>query len=332
MTKEVTNYNLNISKQILDDMGLTVASEEKNYTADSLDELNNMLKLAGMPTLSSNDAKNNIQDVQNVQDLSYTDSYVDAPVVDQPTPQEVENELEYMKQLSGMTPGIPFDNTSTEPEVNFDFELDHSNSEQNSVCDHESCDSNDCGCDCHDEKHEDVHSCTEIEHAFCNDPNCGCACHSSEEERLPVNPYLEPQDLTLDGYNQIGDIGLWKAQNYEKMLQTPAAQWPQFLEELNEYLIQNGYTVEKASEELLDMMNLDVNETFDYGLRDINDEQSIRTIKGFNNNKSNWNRTDQLYVQARYGDNPMNPKGLHEGKKDLESLYKEFLNENDEGK
>lgn len=152
---------------------------------------------------------------------------------------------------------------------------------------------------------------------------CGCEDKCGCGEQTPELPYDN------DTFEPEANMNDWQARSFETLVNTPSDQWPRLVEQFVSELQSKGLTKEEAEEKVLKLMDMDIVEGYDYGHHDYGhkdymDGQHIARIRGSTIDKAKWNRMDQRYVQARYGDNPLDPRGMVEGK-DFFAMYHEFL-------
>ena len=167
---------------------------------------------------------------------------------------------------------------------------------------------------------------------------CGCTDTCDCDAAMPVNAamvaepisdedYAEPQTAYDYGDDFQPHFGMndWEANSYEKFVNTPSQNWPVVFEALSNELVDRGLTIQEADEKLFKLLDLGVNEHFDYGHGNPLDNQTTVSIKGMNIDRGSLRKFKQDYVQARYGDNPLSAN--NEISETIEQKYQRFLKE-----
>lgn len=153
--------------------------------------------------------------------------------------------------------------------------------------------------------------------------SCGCVGDCGCGQNTPELPYDN------DTFSPEADMNNWQARSFETLVNTPSDQWPELVEQFKLELQRKGLTEEEAEERVLKLMDMDIVEGYDYGHhdyghRDYMDGHHIARIRGSTIDKAKWNRMDQNYVKAGNSDNPLDPRGMIEGK-DFFAMYNEYL-------
>lgn len=167
---------------------------------------------------------------------------------------------------------------------------------------------------------------------------CGCAgpceCGNGDlsADGVPVTVAVDDGAADMQTPYDYGDdfqphfaMNDWEANSYEQFVKTPSQNWPTVFEGLKSELTDRGLSVKEAEEKIFNLLDLGINEHFDYGHGNPLDNQTTVSIKGMNIDRGSIRKFKQDYVQARYGDNPLSAN--NEISETIEQKYQRFLKE-----